>query len=70
MKDDWINVALIAGGVMTVSRAKGRYRATMNFRHRPSISGYLSGDISSAIEDLNETLLDDAAEEMTDAGVV
>ena len=70
MNDEWIEIALLNEAVMTVSYVKKQYRATMNWRHCESVSGEGKDTITEAVESLNQQLLDDAAEEMADAGVV
>lgn len=72
MKTTWIEQALNAGGLMKVGQAipdKSIFRAVMEWPNEHPISGEVSTSIEGALENLNEALMEDCADEMWAKGV-
>ncbi len=72
MKQTWILQAITAGGTLTVKSAiPGRtmLRAQMDWPGEQPITGGIGLTLTSAIESLEEKLMEDCAEEMRKKGV-
>lgn len=73
MKTMWIKQALNAGGLMKVGQAipnKSIFRAVMEWPNEHPVSGKVSTSLEGALENLNEALMEDCADEMALKGQV